>query len=151
MKRSLALAGAAMLVGVLAGCGDGDSSTESYCAAVEDAKAEFDSLEEGDFAKIDSALDRMQTLGEQAPEEVKDEWETFNGTIDELRTGLDEAGVSLEDLGALREGEMPEGVDQQKLMELATKMQDLSSDEMREAADRIEQHAKEECDVDLGN
>jgi hypothetical protein len=151
MKRSLALAGAAMLVGILGGCGDGESATESYCAAVEDAKAEFDSIEAGDFAKIDNALDRMQTLGEQAPEEVKDEWETFNSTIDELRTGLDEAGVSLEDLGALSEGEMPEGVDQQKLMELATRMRNLSSGEMREAADGIEQHAKEECDVDLGS
>lgn len=156
MKRSLALASAVIVAGVVAGCGSDSSSTEAsatedYCAQLKDAKSEFKSLSGGDFAKMDDAFKRAEEIGKDAPDQVKPDWEVLTGTIGELRTALNDAGLSFKDLGELQSGQMPEGVDQQKLMELGTKMQDFDPAKLQDASKQISKHAKSECGVELGS
>jgi len=159
MVRSRALASVVLVAGVLAGCGDGEeearTATENYCEALRDADEEFSALsgEAPDPARLEGALDRLGELAEQAPDEVQAEWEVLDNAISEVRQGLEDAGVSFEDLEQLSDNptELPEDVDPGKLMELGRKVQEMSSQEFRDASDRIRRHAKRECDVDLGS
>lgn len=155
MKRSLALASALIIAGVVTGCGGDNSSeaspTESYCDSLKEAKTEFKSLSEGDFAKMDDAFKRAEEIGQDAPAEVKPDWEVLTGTISELRTALDDAGLSFKDLGSLQSGQLPEGVDQQKLMELGKKMEDFDPAKLQDASKAISKHAKDECGIELGS
>lgn len=161
MKRSLALASALVLAGVLAGCGnDGGGenqaeSADSYCDELRDANEEFSAIsgENPDPEKLDSALQRMSEIAEQAPSEVQSEWETLDSAITEVRTGLEEAGVTFADLAKLSDdpSALPEGVDQAKLMELAQTVQKMDSEEFTTASEKIQKHAKSECDVELGS
>lgn len=165
MKRLPALAGAmvlgSVLAGGLAGCGGGGQdepeadSTDSYCDALRDANEEFAAVnsESPDPKQLDSALQRMSEVARQAPDEVQPQWETLDGAITEVRTGLEEAGITFEDLGKLAEDPtaLPEDVDQAKLMELATTVRKMDSKEFERASDDIQKHAKSECDIELGS
>lgn len=148
MRYSLALAGAALLAATLAGCGDG---TEEYCASLEEARTDLEAFRDGDFTQLEETLDRIRQIGADAPEEVRDDWETLNGGITELRDGLAAAGVDLDDLeGVLEGGQLPEGLDRTEMLELGAALQGFAGD-MRDAFEAIEQHARDECDIDLGS
>lgn len=146
MKILTTIAASVLAVGVLAGCG---SSTEAYCDDLEDAKGTFDAMEEGDFENFDKVFSTFEDMSQKAPDDVKDEWETLNSALQEFKSALDDAGLDISDLDNLSSGEVPEGVDQQKLMELPQKMQKLDDDKTKKAADDIAEHAKDNCDVDL--
>lgn len=155
-KFTVSTAGLALGVALLAGCGDdggGSAAGGDYCDQLKDAKAEFDSFEssEPDFSKMDEAFDTMKQLGDDAPEEVADDWKVVDSGITTMTDALDDAGITFEDLGGLSSGEMPEGVDMEKLQELGPKLQELNSEEFQTATDNIEKHAKDECDVDLSS
>jgi hypothetical protein len=78
---------------------------------------------------------------DRPPDEVRDDWETLNGGITELRDGLAAAGVDIDDLEqALESGQLPEGVDRAEMLELGAAMQGFAGD-MRDAFEAIEQHA----------
>ncbi len=160
MKRwttHTAVAGTFVVLGALAGCGGsdgGDASTDSagdYCASLEEAKTQFDSLDQGDLANFDEAFGTLRGLADQSPDEVSAEWETMVGGIDQLEAAVEEAGLTLDELAAIAEDPtaMPDDVDMAKLQELGTKMQELNSAEFTEAGDAITAHAKEECNIDL--
>lgn len=69
--------------------------------------------------------------------------------ITSVEKSLDDAGIKLEDLAKVQQGELPEGVDMAKLQGLAADFQKLSDEKFTKASDAIEKHAKDECDVDL--
>ncbi|MDP9444889.1 MAG: hypothetical protein M3P83_11310 [Actinomycetota bacterium] len=144
MRRSLALAGTVLVLGSLAGCGGNE--TEAYCDSLRDAQREFRALEENQLPRVGEALDRIQELGDQAPDAVSDEWQTLNGAIDELRGAVDDLGIELSDLGnpeALRD------LDQQQLREFGERLQDIGSAEVQQASERIADHAQKQCGIDL--
>ena len=67
-----------------------------------------------------------------------------------MQDALKEAGLKISDLEGLSSGNIPEGLDQTKLAALAEDLQAVGSEKVQDAADNIEKHAKDECDVDLG-
>lgn len=154
MKQSLAMTAAATLMaGLLAGCGGGDGgggdAGGDYCDRLASAKEDFESLDSGDFAGFEEAIATIHELADEAPDEVAADWETLEGAIDQLETALDDAGIEISDLEAMSRGEMPEGVDPSKLASLGEDLQAMGSEEFETASTNIEEHAKDECDIDL--
>ncbi len=143
MRRSLACAGAVLLLGLSACSGN---STETYCDDLEQAKEDFDAIEGGDLGQFDEALEQMQELGDNAPDEVTEDWDRLNGAIDEIRTGVEDLGIEFEDLG---DPEALQDVDQEQLAEFGEKMQAMGSGEVQDSADAIAEHAEDECGVEL--
>lgn len=145
MKVTAVAVSAIFVASTLAGCGGGSA----YCDALQEADEEFASLDEGNFGEMDNALDRIQELADEAPSEIEEEWTILDGAITDLRAALDDAGITFADLGGIQSGELPEGFDEASLTELATELQQLGSAEFEEASITIEEHAQDECDIDL--
>ncbi len=154
MRATPAIAALVLGASLLTGCGGGDGGSSSgYCDDLKSAKEEFSALDSDspDMADLEKAFDRMHELADEAPDEVKDEWETLDGAITDLTDALDEAGITMDDLAKMQQGEMPENFDPAKLQELAPKMEEMGGQDFQDAADAIEKHAKDECNVDLGS
>ncbi|CAA9323475.1 MAG: hypothetical protein AVDCRST_MAG29-591 [uncultured Nocardioidaceae bacterium] len=141
-------AGMVLAAGTLAGCGGG---TEAYCDSLRDAQGDFEALETGDAAGLGDAVDTLRDISGDAPDEVSADWEVVNGTLDDMESALDDAGLSFDDLGGLAEGQIPEGVDEADLTALQESFEALSTEEAEEAGNNIQEHAQNECDVDLGS
>jgi hypothetical protein len=159
MKKTFGLAAAAVLTFALSACGDdngGDGGSggydeAAYCDAYKSAESEF---EDADFSQLDEETfgqlqDKVTEMREKAPEDLKDEWETFEGALDEFQTLLSDAGLSLEDLSNISDpSDLPEGVTIEDLQELGTKMQDFAeNNDIQSATDAIEKDAETRCDI----
>jgi hypothetical protein len=154
MVRSLALTAAAVLLGVLAGCGGGDSATEAnstqdYCEGLRNAQKEFRALESGDPSKVNlnDAFGRLQDLADQAPPAVADEWAALDNAISGMDKALEDAGLGFNDL---TNPESLQELDPQKAQELARKAQQLGGQQFEKASRAIEKHARTECNIKLG-
>jgi hypothetical protein len=142
---------------LVAGCGGGgdSSSTDTYCKELKQAKADFSSLGSGspDFSKFDDVIATFHKLAGDAPSDVSSEWKTLDGALSTLQKDLDDAGISAKDLGPIAQGQLPPGMTQQDLATLGPKLQaafgKLDDPKFKTASDKIEKHAKSECDVDL--
>lgn len=158
-KTTMMTAGVLLTASLLTGCGsdgDGDSKSggDDYCATMKKAAAEIKAFTADDanpdFSKFQDFIDKAEELADEAPSEIKDDWKVVLGAMDDLTSALDDAGISIEELmAAATTGEMPDGVDMQKLTELGSKLQTLTSDKTEAATDAIDKHAKDECDIDL--
>lgn len=146
MKLTTALVGAVFMATTLVGCGGGSGA---YCDSLTEADEVFGQIGAGDVQGMDKAFDRLQELAGDAPSEIEDAWKVVDGAITEVRSALDDAGISFEDLANIKPGELPEGLDQEKLAALAADMQAMGTKEFAEATATIEEHAKTECDIDL--
>ena len=150
MKHTLVLAAAATLMaGVLTGYGAGGGDTEAYCDNLDQAKTDIEALSAQDIGKFDQAFKTIHEVADDAPDEVQDDWKVLDDALTEIETALEDAGLELSDLGDLQSGQLPEGVDESKLLELGEKVQSIASDEVEQAGDNIQKHAKDECDIDL--
>ncbi|MCW2840913.1 MAG: hypothetical protein JWR55_2396 [Aeromicrobium sp.] len=155
MKISLALAGVVLLGTSLAACGGGDDSGSGggdgdYCKDLKSAQATFAKVSGNDFDALDSAIATFHKLADEAPDDVKTEWETLDGAFLKIEKAFDEAGIKMSDLPEIQAGNIPEGVDVSKLTSLASTFSEISSDKVTKAQATIEKHAKDSCDVDLG-
>lgn len=120
------LAAATLALGALTACGDdggtGGADTDAYCDRLSELTEGAETLSADPQAPMD-AITEIESL---APEEVKADWGTLVAAFQRLQdldpTQLDPNNP---DLGFDRE-------------------------ELQAANDRIEQHAQEECGVDLG-
>ncbi|GAB2633895.1 hypothetical protein GCM10027270_22900 [Nocardioides ginkgobilobae] len=151
LTRPAALLGAGLLTASLAltGCSGGDD-VEAYCDTLSTAKEDIDALEAGDPGAFSTAFEAFETLSEEAPEEVADEWATMNEGVQQIEDAFADAGLELNELGDVMTGEIPEGVDMEKLEQLDTTLEELDSPEFNEASDAISEHAEQECDITLG-
>jgi hypothetical protein len=141
------LAVGALMSGMLTGCGGSD--TDAYCDSLKDAKADIESLDAGDVAQFDEAFKTIHKLADEAPDEVKDDWEVLDGALSDMEKALNDAGLELSDLEGLSSGQLPEGVDQAKLAQLGEQMQAIASDEVTEAGENIDKHAEDECGIKI--
>ena len=146
--KKLALAGAAFVAATtLSACGG--SADSAYCDDLKAATEEYKSLESSDLSKIDEAFKTFHALADEAPSAVESDWKTLDEGITTIEKALEEAGLEFADLAKIQTGELPEGVDMEKVQGLASEFSKLSSDEFTKASEDIEKHAKDECDVDL--
>jgi len=145
----LALAGT--FVGACATDDDPASGAGAYCSELKSDKAYFQSLSgsDPDLARLDQAFTKMHSLAKASPPAVAKPWATLDGAVTAIEDALDEAGITVDDLVAMQGGDLPADVDLDKLTALAPKMEALGGKEVEEAADKIEDHAKDECGVDL--
>jgi hypothetical protein len=155
MFRSLALAGATLLLGAAAACGGGstdqagsEADTQAYCKALESTQKEFGSIDSGTVnpANLDRLLDRIHTLAGQAPRPVADDWKMLDGAFTRLRGGLDDLGLSFKDLSD--PSKLAEA-DPQKLQRFGRQMQQLGGQQFDKAGNAIERHAKQVCHINL--
>ncbi|MBA2641083.1 MAG: hypothetical protein H0U77_14075 [Nocardioidaceae bacterium] len=155
-KFATGLACGLLLASTLAACGGSDSgedspaSGEDYCGALEDANAQFQSLEEDDSSQLGEAFATMQSLGENPPKEVAADWEVVTTGLADFEQALEDAGLSAEDLGDLANLD-PAELDPEALQEITEAGQELDSPEFTAAFESIEKHAESECDVTLGD
>jgi hypothetical protein len=152
VKRILsAIAAAALGLGLLTACGDdgGGSAGGDYCEDLKAAKKELDSIGGGDFGSLQKTTERMHDLADEAPDEIKDDWEVLVEGIDKLVAALKAAGLTDEDMANLQSGQIPDGVDMEALQDLMTELELLETPEFQEASDNVNKHAKDECGVDL--
>ena len=68
----------------------------------------------------------------------------------EMWDAFADAGLALDDLSEVMTGNIPEGVDLEKLQELGTTLEELDSEEFNDATEAISEHAEEECGITLG-
>lgn len=157
MKRTFpALAAAALGLSLLAACGgDGDADSKAgsgdYCKQIEATKKEIDSLGEGDIASFQSAAESLHKVADAAPSDLKDEWKTMTDAVDKIAKVFDGAGLDDKALEELQSGKLPEGVDMSKLQDIMTTMEDFDTDALEPAVKAIQNHAKDECGVELGD
>ena len=151
------LSALALGASLLAGCGGGGNSTETYCKDLKAAKADFSGLSSStpDFNKFDQIIQTFHKLAKDAPSEVKPDWETLDGALTTLQKDLADAGLSMKDLGPISQGQLPNGMTQEQLSALAPKLQaafgKLENDKFKKASDKIEKHAKSACKIDLSS
>ena len=156
MLRSIALAGATLLLGTTVACSGAstgqagaDASTQQYCDALRSAQKEFGAINRGDVTpgNLDRILDRMHSLAAQAPAAVADDWKKLDGAIGRLQGGLDDLGLSFNDLSNPKKLAQ---IDPQKLQEFGRQMQQLAGQQFQQAGNAIEKHARQVCHIDLG-
>lgn len=151
-----AIAPAALLVSLLAGCGSDDEkaggSTDDYCDVAKGIKDDVESI---DFSTLDDKTfnqlqDNFDKLEASAPDDVQKDWALLSDKFAELDGILDDAGISFDQLQSIESGQMPDGMDMAKAQEFITKMQDWtkSAADVEPAVKRIETNLKDDCGID---
>jgi hypothetical protein len=140
------LAATALGASLLTACSGG---TDAYCDTLKETKSDFEDFEAADFSNFDEFTDRVEELADDAPDEVKDDWEVLEKAFKGFVEALDKAGLKPEDLEGMASGELPEGVDMEALQEAMSEAQALGGEEFEKATDAIDKHAKDECNIDL--
>ena len=135
----------AVLLLAVPGCG---SEEKSYCDALESDQQLFAEMQE-DTSGLGLLEHRktLRALAEKAPDDLADEWQTFLGAVDAFAGTLDEVGVEPDDFVG---GEPPATLSTEDRTRIANAASELSSVDVVEAADGIEQHAKDVCKLQLG-
>jgi len=135
----------ALLLGLLmTGCAD---DRERYCGAVEEHQQELsEQVAGGEPADLISGLAVLQSLADEAPEDIQDEWAILIERVTALRDALDEAGVD----PAAYDAEQPPadlGASDRERIEQAAR--DLGSEQTQRALADLEQQALDVCGTPL--
>lgn len=145
--RIAGVALASMLVLGLSACSGGQSAeTIKYCDSLRKADGAFTDLQAGDMSKLGAVFQTFHGLADDAPQDITDDWRVMDGAITQVETSLEEAGLSLADFESTAMN-----ADPKKLQAVLDNMESLSSEEVSDAADAIEKHALDDCDVKLAD
>ena len=138
---------AVLLVPLLAaGC---SSQQEQYCSALEEEKQTLQELGDAGFEEsgtVARTTDVFERLAEEAPEDLRDEWDALTGAWRGLERALAAADA---DESMFEAGERPEGMSAEDYDRISQAAVQLRSTQVVEAASGIEQHAQDVCGVDL--
>lgn len=145
MRRLTAIAVSLVLAGALAGCGD---PIKGYCSALtKDQPQIADMISDTSSDALVTHLPLLKSLGAKAPDDLSDEWQTFLGAVEGLSDALKSAGIKP---SAFANGDKPTGLSAAKLKAIIGAADQLSSDDVVNAANGIDQEAKDVCQIDLG-
>jgi hypothetical protein len=144
-RTLLAALVATTLLSSLAACGDDE---DSYCGALKSDQEMFAEMQE-DTSGLGLLQHRatLRSLAEEAPDDLADEWQTLLGALDAFAGTLDEVGVAPDEFV---DGQPPSSLDDAERKRVADAADELSSEDVVEAANGIEQHAKDVCKLQLG-
>ena len=126
----------------LAGCA---SEQEQYCDAVEEHQAELsDITSQGVPGALLEALPIYRDLRDEAPPDIRDEWDQVVSALEALQAALDDAGIAPEDYD-------PEdtSVPQDDRDAIAAAADGLLSAESERAFDAVDQQARDVCHTPL--
>ncbi len=145
VPRALLLAPALLTLPLLAtGCA---SDKERYCDEVVEQQEPLTEAFGGDpRVAFFAALPSFRALEEKAPRDIRDEWDTLIGAIEDLDRALDDAGV---DPAAYDPEDLPEDVTAPERREIEAAADRLASDEVAAALDGVEQQARDVCQTPL--
>lgn len=148
MSRLLApLLAASLAAGTVVAC---QSQQEAYCESLRAERQTFVQLgrevRQGRDGVIADGIDVFERLREDAPDDLRDEWDTFLRAWRGLASTLDRAGASE---SVFRRGEQPKGVSDDEYAAIQDAAAQLVDARVLEAASGIEQHARDVCKVDL--
>lgn len=149
--RTRAVFASVMSIAVLSACSGGDGPDSDYCKDLEAAKPSLESLKTNGAAQLQDVFKVTHKLADEAPDDVKDAWETYDKAISNIEKALKDAGVGPAELASLQRGEVPDGVDQEKLRGLPATFQKLDSPEVAKASNKIAKHAKDVCKLSFVN
>ena len=145
LRRTLRVALSAVLVMPLAGCA---SDTETYCATLAEKKQTLTELaESGDGDVIEETLVVLRDLRDGAPSDIEDEWSTLVFAYEALGDAFEAAGTSPAEYDPVSP---PAGVTEEQAKRIEGAAAELRSARVMQAADGLEQHARDVCKVDLG-
>jgi hypothetical protein len=138
-----AVAAAVLALG-LVGCSDPE---EGYCETLAAEQEELTELAERDSGDVLSpTAASFQRLQSEAPEELRDEWDTVVGAYQVLTETIDELGVDPESYDPEAP---PDDLSDGEVRRLATAAGALGSTRVVDAVRGIEDHARTVCDVDF--
>lgn len=146
MRRAVALLGLLLAVGPVAACGE--PTTADYCAQLSvDRKQIADMVSASSPSALLDNLPLLQELGEKAPSDLRDEWQTFLGALEDLQGALRAAEVSADDFEG---GTPPPGLSREERAAVVAAADQIRSPEVVSAASGIEQQGRDVCKVNLG-
>ena len=126
----------------LGGCGSDD-----YCGAVKDHQAELtDVTASGSPAALLEALPILRDLHDQAPDDIRDDWDTLLGPLEDLDDALRAAGVDPATYDAKK---VPESVTIARRTRIEEAAAALAQPEVVQAFDGVQQQAKDVCHTPL--
>ena len=126
------------------GSGDSGGGDSSYCDSLADFKTTLQDTSSA--SALQDFKDAAAELSDEAPDDVADDWDKIKTAFDSLEATLEENGLSFEDLNdpaAAAEAAGPEAM--AAIQEEVTKI----GTDLDGAGDKISEHAKSECDIDL--
>jgi hypothetical protein len=144
-RRLLTIAASVTLLLPLSACG---SEEKSYCDALKSDQELFAEMQD-DTSGLGLMKHRstLHALAEKAPDDLTDEWQTFLGALDAFAGTLRDAGVEPDDFV---DGKPPATLSAEDRTRIANAANELAATDVVEAADGIEQHAKDVCKLQLG-
>ena len=136
-----------LVASLLTGCsGEGDD----YCGVLRDERTALAELAQkaqaNDADYLTAALAIFQGLRKAAPEDLRDEWDTLIFAWSDLVDALKEAGIAPRDFDPKKR---PADVSPTEFSHVRDLAAELSSTRVLDAADGIDDHAEQECNVDL--
>lgn len=157
VKISALLATIALTLTVLAGCGNDSepkaaTNSDAYCDSLAATAKEHFSGSDDVFVDPAEAYKALHLIAGQAPKAVSAEWKAVDESLQAMLATLDKLGITFDDLDAIFEGKSPEGSDvdpAEAMAALEPVFSAASAPELIEAQNKIQQHAKSECSVDL--
>lgn len=135
-----------LLISALSGCGE-DGKNSDYCKDLEASAPKFVALKSQDTAQLGDVFKASHKLADEAPSDIKDDWEVLDKGMRDIEKAVKDAGLTFSDFAELQRGKIPEGVDVDKLQGLPTKFQKLNSPEFDKASRAISKQARDVCEV----
>lgn len=127
------------------GCG-GEPQDEFCERASEESAGLTKTLETGGKTTgLLDALPTLRSLEEAAPPDIREDWTTLVDAIEGLDQAVDDAGLEPADI----DGTLPADLSDKDRKALEEASVELASPEVRDAAERVSQHAKDVCQIPL--
>jgi hypothetical protein len=146
LRRLGGVALAVALLAPLAGCGG--NSIDDYCNDLSAHRKQFaEMVESTSPTALLSHLSMLHDLADKAPEDLADEWQTFNGALDDLDKAIKDAGVKPSDF---KDGKPPAGLSATETRAIADAATQVETDDVVQAASGIEQQGRDVCKVNIG-
>lgn len=140
-----------LLLSGAAGCAD---RTERYCTELEEQQPVLEELARGPGSggtegedPLGRTVEVLRTLQQEAPSDVADEWTTVLFAYEGVADAFEAAGADPGSYDPQRPGP---GVSEAEADRIRDAASELLSARVLRAADEVEQHAVQVCEVDLG-
>ncbi|MCW2755377.1 MAG: hypothetical protein JWQ32_2788 [Marmoricola sp.] len=133
----------AVLALVLTGCGQ--SATAHYCSALQAHQGIF--ADDGTGLVLITNLPELKVLASDAPDDVRADWQTFIGALQSLHDTIAAAHLRPRDFV---NGRAPAGTPAGTEASIAAAANELSAPDVVNAANGIEQEAKDVCQFQIG-
>jgi hypothetical protein len=131
----------------LAGCGGNEY--DAYCGELKRDQKQMSEMVDSTTpaAALLDNLPMLHDLADKSPQDLTDEWQVFVGAIEGLEKALKDAGVKPSEFV---DDKPPAGLSASDRQAIADAANQVSADQVVQAANGIEQEGRDVCKVNLG-